>query len=109
MPARTSPYPRRWQALIVLAVSLLVVTVGNTILNVARPTIQDELDASASELQWSVDGYLLLFAGLLLTAGSLGDRFGRRRALVAGLVTFGLGSALAALSTGSAELIASRA
>jgi hypothetical protein len=49
-------YPRRWQALIVLAFSLLVVTVGNTILNVGLPTIQEELDASASELQWIVDG-----------------------------------------------------
>src|SRR5919112_459606 len=109
MSPETHPYTRRWQALIVLAVSLLVITVGNTILNVALPTIQAELDASASELQWIVDGYLLLFAGLLLTAGSLGDRFGRRRALVAGLVTFGAGSVLAALSTGSVELIASRA
>src|SRR3712207_2867500 len=106
MPARTHPYPRRQQAPIVLAVSLPVVTVGNTILNVALPTIQEDLDATASELQWIVDGYLLLFAGLLLTAGTLGDRFGRRRALVAGLVTFGLGSVLAALSTGSTELIA---
>ena len=55
----------------------------------ALPTIQEELDASSSELQWIVDSYLLLFAGLLLVAGSLGDRFGRRRALVAGLVVFG--------------------
>src|ERR687889_331910 len=108
MPSPTH-YRRRWQALIVLSFSLLVVSVGNTILNVALPTIQEELDASASELQWIVDGYLLLFAGLLLTAGALGDRFGRRRALVAGLVTFGAGSVLAALSSGSTELIASRA
>jgi EmrB/QacA subfamily drug resistance transporter len=109
MPMATRPYPRRWQALIVLALSLLVVSVGNTILNVALPTIQQELDASASELQWIVDGYLLLFAGLLLASGSLGDRFGRRRALVAGLVTFGLGSVLAALAGSATELIASRA
>src|SRR4029453_2542698 len=102
-------YPRRWQALIVLALSLLVVTVGNTILNVGLPTIQQELAAAASELQWILDGYLLLFAGLLLAAGSLGDRFGRRRALVTGLVLFGLGSALPALCPSSTELIASRA
>ena len=102
-------YPRRWQALIVLAFSLLVVTVGNTILNVGLPTIQKELDASSSELQWIVDGYLLLFAGLLLAGGSLGDRFGRRRALVVGLVVFGAGSLLATLSSSSTELIASRA
>jgi len=109
MSAGSHLYARRWQALIVLATSLLVVTIGNTILNVALPTIREELDASSSELQWIVDGYLLLFAGLLLAAGSLGDRFGRRRALVVGLVTFGLGSVLAALSTSSTELIASRA
>ena len=102
-------YARRWQALIVLALSLLVVSVGNTILNVALPTIQEELDASSSELQWIVDGYLLLFAGLLLAAGSLGDRFGRRRALLAGLVIFGVGSVLAALASSSTALIASRA
>jgi EmrB/QacA subfamily drug resistance transporter len=109
MTARTEPYPRRWAALIVLAFSLLVISVGNTILNVALPTIQEELDASASELQWIVDGYLLVYAGLLLAAGMLGDRFGRRRALLVGLVTFGLGSALAALASGTTELIACRA
>jgi EmrB/QacA subfamily drug resistance transporter len=109
MEAVTTPYPRRWQALLVLAFRLLVVSVGNTILNVALPTIQEELDASSSELQWIVDGYLLVFAGLLLAAGTLGDRFGRRRALTAGLVVFGLGSLLAALSETSTALIASRA
>ena len=102
-------YPRRWQALCVLALSLLVVSVGNTILNVGLPTIQDELDATASELQWIVDGYLLLFAGLLLAAGSLGDRFGRRRALLAGLLVFGAGSAWASFAGSPAELSAARA
>src|SRR6187200_1437937 len=109
MPLQTTLHPRRWQALIVLAVSLLVVSVGNTILNVALPTIQEQFDASSSQLQWIVDGYLLLFAGLLLAAGSLGDRFGRRKALMTGLMIFGLGSTFAALSTTSTELIASRA
>ena len=103
------PYPRRWQALGVLALSLLVITMGNTILNVGLPTIREELDASSSQLQWIVDSYLLVFAGLLLAAGSLGDRFGRKRALVSGLVVFGLGSVLAALSTDATMLIASRA
>ena len=102
-------YARRWQALVVLALSLLVVTVGNTILNVGLPTIQEELDASASELQWIVDGYLLLFAGLLLAAGSLGDRFGRRRALLAGLAVFGAGSLWVAFAGSATELIAARA
>ncbi len=109
MSPETNPYGRRWQALIVLAVSLLVISVGNTILNVALPTIQTELDASSSELQWIVDGYLLVYAGLLLAAGTLGDRFGRRRALVTGLSVFAAGSVLAALSDSSSALIASRA
>jgi EmrB/QacA subfamily drug resistance transporter len=103
------PYPRRWQALGVLALSLLVITMGNTILNVGLPTIREELDASSSQLQWIVDSYLLVFAGLLLAAGSLGDRFGRKRALMTGLVVFGLGSVFAALSTDATMLIASRA
>jgi EmrB/QacA subfamily drug resistance transporter len=105
----TQPYARRWQALLVLAVSLLVISVGNTILNVALPTIREELDASSSELQWIVDSYMLLYAGLLLAAGTLGDRFGRRRVLVAGLVIFAVGSVLAAMSGSATELIASRA
>ena len=75
------PYPHRWKALAVLALSLLIVTVDNTILNVALPTIRSDLDASSSDLQWIVDSYLLVFAGLLLAAGSLGDRFGRKKAL----------------------------
>jgi len=108
MPAATQPYARRWQALGVLALSLLVITMGNTILNVGLPTIREELDATSSQLQWIVDSYLLVFAGLLLAAGSLGDRFGRKHALVAGLITFGVGSALAALSDTSTALIASR-
>ena len=109
MSPETNPYARRRQALIVLAVSLLVISVGNTILNVALPTVQSELDASSSELQWIVDGYLLVYAGLLLAAGTLGDRFGRRRTLVAGLAVFAAGSVLAAVSDSSSALIASRA
>jgi len=103
------PYPRRWQALGVLALSLLVITMGNTILNVGLPTIRAELDASSSQLQWIVDSYLLVFAGLLLAAGSLGDRFGRKRALISGLLVFALGSLFAAVSTDTTALIASRA
>ena len=103
------PYARRWQALAVLALSLLVVSLDNTILNVALPTIREDLDASSSDLQWIVDSYLLVFAGLLLAAGTIGDRFGRRRALFTGLAIFGLGSLLAAISSSSTELIAARA
>jgi EmrB/QacA subfamily drug resistance transporter len=101
--------PRRWWTLAVLCLSLLVIGLDNTILNVALPTLQRDLDASSSQLQWIVDVYMLLFAGVLLTAGSLGDRFGRERALSFGLLVFGLGSLGAALADSPELLIAMRA
>jgi EmrB/QacA subfamily drug resistance transporter len=104
-----TPYAKRWWTLAVVALSLLVISLDNTILNVALPSIETDLGASAGQLQWIVDSYTLVFAGLLLTAGSLGDRFGRRRALQLGLGVFGLGSLLAALSPDAGTLIASRA
>ena len=76
---------RRWLILGVLCFSLLVIVLDNSILNVALPSIVRELDATNTQLQWIVDSYTLVFAGLLLTAGSLGDRFGRRPALQVGL------------------------
>ena len=85
-------HARRWWTLAVLCFSLVVITLDNTILNVAIPTLQRELHATNSQLQWMVDSYTLVFAGLLLTAGSLGDRFGRRGALQIGLLVFGIGS-----------------
>jgi DHA2 family multidrug resistance protein-like MFS transporter len=100
---------RRWWTLAVLCLCLIVVSLDNTILNVALPTLQRKLNTSASQLQWIVDAYMLVFAGLLLSAGSLADRFGRRRGLVIGLVIFGGGSAAAAFSGSSTGLIASRA
>ncbi len=102
-------YKNRWRALLFICVSLLVVALDNTILNVAIPSISRTLQASASELQWIVDSYILVFASLLLTLGALGDRFGRKRALQAGLVLFGIGSLAAALSNSTEMLIASRA
>jgi EmrB/QacA subfamily drug resistance transporter len=99
---------RRWWTLGVLCLSLLVIGLDNTILNVALPTLARDLHASGSELQWIVDAYMLVFAGVLLTAGALGDRFGRRRALALGLVVFGAGSLASALSDSAAVLIASR-
>jgi EmrB/QacA subfamily drug resistance transporter len=101
--------PRRWWTLAVLCLSLLVIGLDNTILNVALPTLQHDLDASSSQLQWIVDVYLLVFAGVLLTAGSLGDRFGRKRALSFGLAVFGLGSLGAAVAGSPELLIAMRA
>ena len=107
-------HARRWLTLVVLCLSLVVIIVDNSILNVALPTLarpeaQGGLGASDSDLQWIVDAYVLVFAGLLLTAGSLGDRFGRYRALAVGLAVFGIGSALAAFSDSSGALIAARA
>jgi len=97
-------YERRWQALAVLCLSLLIVNIDNLILNVALPTLARELPATGSQLQWMVDAYVLVFAGLLLTAGAIGDRFGRRRTLFAGFTVFAAGSVGAALS-GSAEFL----
>jgi EmrB/QacA subfamily drug resistance transporter len=105
---------RRWLTLVVLCFSLVVIIIDNSILNVALPTLskstsQGGLGAADSDLQWIVDSYVLVFAGLLLTAGALGDRFGRYRALTFGLAIFGVGSAMAAMATSSTELIAFRA
>ncbi len=102
-------YERRWWILAVLCFSLLVIVLDNTILNVAIPTIVRDLDATNSQLQWMVDAYTLVFAGLLLTAGSLGDRFGRRGALQLGLVVFGIGSLASAFANSADQLIATRA
>jgi EmrB/QacA subfamily drug resistance transporter len=107
--AQERAHERRWLILAVLCFSLLVIVLDNTILNVAIPTIVRDLDATNSQLQWMVDAYTLVFAGLLLTAGSLGDRFGRRGALQVGLVVFGLGSLASAFATSSTQLIATRA
>jgi EmrB/QacA subfamily drug resistance transporter len=100
---------RRWWTLAVLNVSLLLIIMDNTILNVALPTLARDLKASGSDLQWIVDSYVLVFAGLLLSAGALGDRFGRRGALSTGLVVFGIGSGAAMLAGSPSQLIAARA
>lgn len=102
-------HDRRWWVLAVLCLSLVVIIVGNTVLNVALPTLVRELDASSTELQWIVDIYALVFAGLLLTAGALGDRFGRKGALTTGLVIFATGSGLAAFATSPVHLVVTRA
>jgi EmrB/QacA subfamily drug resistance transporter len=102
-------HARRWWTLAVMCLSLMVIGVDNTILNVALPTLVRDLHASTSQLQWIVDAYTLVFAGLLLTAGSLGDRFGRRKGLTIGLVIFGSGSVASALVHSPNHLIATRA
>ena len=106
-------YRGRWITLLVLCISLMVIVIDNTILNVALPTLsrppsQGGLGATASQLQWIVDSYTLVFAGLLLTAGSLGDRYGRYRFLAVGLTVFGIGSALSAVATSADMLIVTR-
>jgi EmrB/QacA subfamily drug resistance transporter len=102
-------HPRRWAILGVLILALFGVTLDNTILNIALPTIATDLTASAAQLQWMVDAYILVFAGLLLVAGAMSDRFGRRLLLVVGLATFGMGSALAPLVGSAEQLILLRA
>src|ERR1700733_1289701 len=101
-------HPRRRQILLVLCLSLLVVVIDNTILNTALPTLARVLHAGTSSLQWIADAYTLCFAALLVPAGALGDRYGRRLSLVGGLAVFALGSTAAAFASGAAMLIAAR-
>jgi EmrB/QacA subfamily drug resistance transporter len=108
-PEAEGPSPARWLALAVLCVSLLIVTLDNTVLNVALPTLVRDLHATTTELQWIVDAYVMVFAGLLLVAGSLADRIGRKRVFLAGLAAFAAGSTWAAFSGSVAVLIAARA
>lgn len=103
------PETRRWLALAVLCVSLLIVTLDNTVLNVALPTLVRDLHATTTQLQWIVDSYVIVFAGLLLTAGSVADRVGRKKTFAAGLVAFAAGSTWAAFSGSVGVLIAARA
>ena len=100
---------RRWVLLGVMCLSLVLVVMSVSGLNVALPTLQGDLGATATELQWIVDAYAIVFAGLLLTAGALGDRFGRKGALLTGLVVFAAASAFGALTDDPAQVIAVRA
>lgn len=102
-------HPRRWAILSVLVVSLLVVVLDNTVLNIALPTIQEDLQATQSELVWAIDSYILVFASLLFTWGVLGDRYGRKKILLTGLVIFGIASFACAFSGSASILIFLRA
>ena len=102
-------YERRWWTLGVLILSLLVIGVDITILNVALPKIVEDLDASGSQLQWIIDSYTIVFASLLLTVGAIGDKFGRKRMLHLGVVLFALFSTVAAFSGSANGLILARA
>lgn len=100
---------RKWWALGAIGVSLLTVGVDATILNVALPTVSADLNASTSQLQWIVDAFTLVLAAVLLPAGLLGDKFGRKKLLVAALLLFGTASLWCAYSGSSGQLIAARA
>ncbi|MET8760902.1 MFS transporter [Lentzea sp. NPDC004782] len=102
------PHPQRWAVLGVLCLSVMVVVLDNTVLNVAIPSISTGLHASTADIQWMINAYSLALAGLLLTTGSLSDRFGRKKALLAGLLLFGAGSAVAACAGSPQALIAAR-
>lgn len=99
----------RWLTLAVLCLSLLMTVLDTTVVNVALPTLSRGLHASSSGLEWIVDSYTLLFAGLLLLGGAIGDRYGRHLTLPVGLVVFGVGSVAAAVSSSASELIGARA
>ncbi len=102
-------YSTRWMGLVFISVCVVVIAIDNTVLNVALPSLSRALNAGASDLQWIVDAYVLVFAALLLTTGTLSDRFGRKRMLIIGLVLFAVGSTAAALSDSVPTLIAARA
>jgi MFS transporter, DHA2 family, integral membrane protein len=102
-------HARRWTTLGVLCLSLTIVMIANMSLNLALPSIARDLDASTGSLQWMVDAYALVFAGLLFSAGTLGDRFGRKGALQVGLVLFLVGATIAASAETAAVLIGARA
>ncbi|HWO63401.1 MAG TPA: MFS transporter, partial [Umezawaea sp.] len=105
----TRAHPQRWLVLGVLCLSVMVVVLDNTVLNVAIPSISTGLGAGTADIQWMINAYSLVLAGLLLTSGALSDRFGRKRALVAGLAVFGVGSAVAAYAGTPEALIGARA
>ena len=105
----TAVYQRRWLILTVLTLSLVTVVTAVSALNTALPVIQRTLGASGTQSQWIIDAYALVFAGMLLPAGALGDRFGRRGALQIGLVIFGIASLIASQLSDPTQLIGARA
>jgi len=101
-------FRRRWFLLAIMCLSLVMVVMSVAGLNVALPKLQTDLDATATQLQWIIDSYSLVFAALLLPAGALGDRFGRKKALLFGLTVFAVGSLVGGLATGAGQIIAGR-
>ncbi|MGV9319498.1 MFS transporter [Streptomyces sp. NPDC003660] len=109
LPKAPQGHPRRWLILGVICLAQLTVLLDNTVLNVAIPSLTQRLHAATSDIQWMINAYSLVQSGLLLTAGSAADRYGRKKMLIAGLAVFGLGSLAAGLSTTTGQLIAARA
>ncbi|WP_251094993.1 MFS transporter [Streptomyces sp. Caat 7-52] len=103
------PYARRWWALLVLCLSLLIIVMANTALTVAAPDMTQDLDLSSADLQWVIDGYTVPYAALMLLLGAIGDKYSRRGALVLGLVVFGSGAVFGYLADSAATVIAARA
>ncbi|MFJ2162272.1 MFS transporter [Streptomyces sp. NPDC087856] len=108
-PQALQCHPQRWIVLGVICLAQLTVLLDNTVLNVAIPSLTRELDASTADIQWMINAYSLVQSGLLLTAGSAADRYGRKKMLIAGLVLFGAGSLIAGLAQSTGQLIAARA
>ncbi|AZQ35897.1 MFS transporter [Streptomyces cyaneochromogenes] len=108
-PQSPGGHPQRWLILGVICLAQLTVLLDNTILNVAIPSLTSELGAATSDIQWMINAYSLVQSGLLLTAGSAADRYGRKKMLAVGLVLFGVGSLVAGLADSSGQLIAARA
>ncbi|MEH0418415.1 MFS transporter [Streptomyces sp. B21-083] len=104
-----APYARRWWALLVLCLSLLIIVMANTALTVAAPDMTQDLGLSSADLQWVIDGYTVPYAALMLLLGAIGDKYSRRGALVLGLVVFGAGSVAGSLVGSATGVIAARA
>ncbi|MFF5402092.1 MFS transporter [Streptomyces misionensis] len=103
------PYARRWWALLVLCLSLLIIVMANTALTVAAPDMTKDLGLSSADLQWVIDGYTVPYAALMLLLGAIGDKYSRRGALVLGLLVFGGGAVFGYLADSAATVIAARA
>ena len=102
-------YRMRWWTLVVIAISVVIVVLDSTIVNIALPTLQSEMNTTLSELQWIINAYIMVFAALMLTTGALGDRWGRARMLQAGIVVFAGASLAAAFASSGGQLIFWRA
>ena len=105
----TKEYQRRWWTLLVIAISVLIVVLDSTIVNIALPTLQREMNTTISELQWIINAYIMVFGSLMLTTGALGDRWGRKRILQGGIIIFAGASAVAAFASSGGFLILWRA